>query len=58
MKKLLLGVTIAVLVLAGCAGGPGSSASAANDPGAVPSRSGVDFYGTLDAGVGSQKISR
>ncbi|HWL29817.1 MAG TPA: hypothetical protein VNQ97_12990 [Burkholderiaceae bacterium] len=52
MKFLPIVVTV-VLVLGGCArGGPqGSGADSST-------RSNVEFYGTLDAGVGVQDFSR
>ena len=51
MKRLLSLASLAVL-LAACAGGPG------NDGPSSSTRSGVQVYGTIDAGVGSQNISR
>lgn len=48
MKRILT-VVLMAFCLGACAGGGGSSSS---------TRSGVQVYGTIDAGIGSQNISR
>lgn len=53
LMKFLPFVVSVLILLGACARG-GSPGSAVDSP----TRSGVDFYGTLDVGVGSQSISR
>lgn len=48
MIRILI-VTVMAFCLGACAGGGGSSSS---------TRSGVQVYGTIDTGIGSQSISR
>lgn len=52
MKCVSSLVLVLLLLLSACAGRPG------HDGSSTPSRSGVEVYGTIDTGIGSQRISR
>lgn len=55
MYKLMSATTLALLLLGACSNRPAPESSDAVS--ARSSRSGIEFYGTLDVGVGSSKLS-
>ncbi len=58
MKRILFCVSVMLALLSACAIQPSASDSATDGKSTASSRSGIEFYGTIDAGVGTQRISR
>ncbi len=58
MNRILFCVSVTLALLSACAIQPSSPDSSTNGKPGASSSSGVEFYGTVDVGVGTQRLSR